>query len=118
MAVLEAKALDVKSELAIEDGLDEIRARNARIERTGNEIEQKLRVLVRWKTNEELEDEEVAKRAFRGYNTSIETDCRPLPMLSFERMNKRKKDATFALGRYQAEMYHDITRISMARIMH
>jgi hypothetical protein len=47
---------------------------------------------------EELEDEEVAKRAFRGYNTSIKTDCRPLPMLSFGRMNKRKKDATFALG--------------------
>ncbi|KAN0072235.1 Family of unknown function (DUF572) domain containing protein [Elaphomyces granulatus] len=98
IADLEAKSLDVKRELAIEDGLDEIRARNARIERTGNAMEEKLIALIQRDANQELEDEEAAKRAFRGYNTSIETDSRPLPMLSIGRMNKRKRGTPFDLG--------------------
>lgn len=42
IADLEAKSLNIRRELAIEVGLDEIRARNARIERTGNAMEAKL----------------------------------------------------------------------------
>jgi uncharacterized protein DUF572 len=98
IADLEAKSLDVKRELAIEDSLDEIRARNARIERTGNAMEEKLIALIQRDANQELEDEEAAKRAFRGYNTSIETDSRPLLMPSNGRMNKRKRGAPFDLG--------------------
>ncbi|OXV09674.1 hypothetical protein Egran_02563 [Elaphomyces granulatus] len=99
MTDLEARTLETKRELVIEDGLDEIRTRNARIERNGNAMKEKLKVLTQWDATQLApEDEEIAKRAFRIYNTSTETNSRPLPMLSFERTNKRKKDAPFALG--------------------
>lgn len=70
MAELEAKTVDAKREMAVADALDEIRSRNARIERAhreggvvgvvepivGSEEEERLRL--------EKEDEEAARRAF------------------------------------------------------
>jgi hypothetical protein len=50
MADLEARTLETKRELAIEDGLDEIRTRNARIERNGNAMKEKLKVMKRLRT--------------------------------------------------------------------
>jgi len=70
MAELEAKTADAKREMAVADALDEIRSRNARIERAkkeGVEVE----VVDRGPTAEEeerrrqeREDEEAARRAF------------------------------------------------------
>jgi Saf4/Yju2 protein len=112
MADLEAKTLDTKTELAIADALDEIRMRNARIDRTRNTMEE---IVLTPDTDanqdqaaQELEDEEAAKRAFHAdtgervqrlvLDDSIEPDS-PKPVLSFERTKKKqKKDAPFAFG--------------------
>ena len=74
MKELEEKAMDAKTEMEVADKLDEIRTRNARLERRdreGVEVESKPR----GKTEAELErerqekeDEEVARRAFLGAN--------------------------------------------------
>lgn len=69
MAELESKMLDSKREMAIADALDEIRTRNARIERNeaiGDEtaIAQVRDVVDEAKEKEEKEIEEAARKAF------------------------------------------------------
>ncbi|KAJ5908626.1 hypothetical protein N7495_001308 [Penicillium taxi] len=70
MAELEEKMKDSKREMAIADALDEIRTRNARIQRNGSNIDEAASVLVRDEVDEsrlreEKEDEEAARLAFR-----------------------------------------------------
>ncbi|CAD6587681.1 MAG: hypothetical protein ASARMPREDX12_002974 [Alectoria sarmentosa] len=73
MEVLEGKVLDAKREMEIADALDEIRTRNARIQRAegkgevDNALEQaeRARAELEWeKKRVEAEDEEAARRAF------------------------------------------------------
>ncbi|RJE22336.1 MRNA splicing protein [Aspergillus sclerotialis] len=69
MEQLEEKMLDSKREMAIADALDEIRTRNARIERGGALSEEAALAGVRDVVDEEREkaekeDEEMARRAF------------------------------------------------------
>lgn len=69
MEVLEEKMLDSKREMAIADALDEIRTRNARIERNearGDEtaLASVANVVDDEQLRQEKEDEEAAKRAF------------------------------------------------------
>lgn len=70
MAELEEKMKDSKREMAIADALDEIRTRNARIQRNGSNIDEIASTLVRndvdeEKLRQEKEDEEAALLAFR-----------------------------------------------------
>ena len=69
MAELEEKMLDSKREMAIADALDEIRTRNARIERNEARDEDATIAAVRDEIDEERlkaerEDDEAARRAF------------------------------------------------------
>ena len=68
MAELEAKTVDAKREMAIADALDEIRSRNARIERANREgagVEEALPgVEDEERARQEKEDEEAARKAF------------------------------------------------------
>lgn len=70
MAELEAKTADAKREMAVADALDEIRSRNARIERAhrdGVEIEvmdRGVNAEEEERRRQEREDEEAARRAF------------------------------------------------------
>ena len=69
MAELEAKTADAKREMAVADALDEIRSRNARIEkahREGVEIEAVVAPSAEdeLRRNQEEEDAEAARRAF------------------------------------------------------
>ncbi|KAL9070996.1 MAG: hypothetical protein Q9161_004496 [Pseudevernia consocians] len=73
MAVLEGKVVDAKREMEIADALDEIRTRNARIQRaegkgevdTALEQAERARAEMEWeKRRVEAEDEEAARRAF------------------------------------------------------
>jgi hypothetical protein len=73
MAELEQKMMDSKREMQIADALDEIRTRNARIERGEREGEEEVLANVRDKAEEERlkaeqEDEEAVKRAFEAAN--------------------------------------------------
>ncbi|KAF2090904.1 DUF572-domain-containing protein, partial [Saccharata proteae CBS 121410] len=117
MAELETKTLDAKQEMAIADALDEIRTRNARIER--GELGAEAVVVKPDKDEErerqEREDEEAARRAFE---TSTGEKVRRLdevaaaeaeaakdadsaampPPPTFKRVVKKKKDLSAALG--------------------
>ncbi|KAL1882699.1 hypothetical protein VTK73DRAFT_1611 [Phialemonium thermophilum] len=70
MAELEAKTIDAKREMAVADALDEIRSRNARIERAhreGADATVDLSILHpedEERLRQEKEDEEAARRAF------------------------------------------------------
>ncbi|KAF1813598.1 DUF572-domain-containing protein [Eremomyces bilateralis CBS 781.70] len=68
MKELEGKQVDAKTEMAIADALDEIRMRNARIEREGQGGTEAVQVvreqLDEEKKRQEMEDEEAARRAF------------------------------------------------------
>jgi hypothetical protein len=101
MADLEQKTLDAKTEMAVADALDEIRVRNARLERaqqatTADETESN----VQGQTAQELEDEEAARRAFitstgeRVLRTqeNVETDNKNLAV-SFQRFKKKHKES-------------------------
>lgn len=76
MADLEAKTADAKREMAVADALDEIRSRNARIEkahRDGVEIE--VNVVVpedELRRKQEEEDAEAARRAFARRHALLE----------------------------------------------
>ncbi|OIW30262.1 DUF572-domain-containing protein, partial [Coniochaeta ligniaria NRRL 30616] len=71
MAELEAKTADAKREMAVADALDEIRSRNARIERAKKEgvevgvvVDRGLGAEEEERARQEREDEEAARRAF------------------------------------------------------
>jgi hypothetical protein len=127
MGVLEGKMVDAKREMAIADALDEIRTRNARIERVGKgEVEVVERDLDKEKQLErervEKEIEEAARRAFSteegekvrrivdgeededltsakfGNEESKSKDASLMPPPTFKRGVKRKKDFGAALG--------------------
>ena len=121
MAELETKALDAKTEMAIADSLDQIRTRNARLERSGAtavvdmgldkaQIEREEA-----KKLQEAEDEEAARQAFRGGTgesvrrlvveeeeegdaVAPTTEETKAEATSFVRKKKTKKDLGAALG--------------------
>lgn len=80
MADLEAKNADARREMAVADALDEIRHRNARINRSEKEGVDYADVIVRAEDEErarqEREDDEAAKRAFAAWRLipNIEVD--------------------------------------------
>lgn len=124
MVELETKTLDAKREMQIADALDEIRTRNARIERGEGVVDA---VGLRTAEDEEREriekeDEEAAKRAFtteagekvrrlgdegEGLDGMHGHDLTPAPAAevtteapipTFKRVVKKKRDLTTALG--------------------
>ena len=121
MGELEGKMVDAKREMQIADALDEIRTRNARIERAergeGDVVASVKEPRDLAKEIEEQEDEELARKAFTtedgekvrrlGDNDldagekDIEVksnDAVLMPPPSFKRGVKRKKDFGAALG--------------------
>ncbi|BCR89793.1 Saf4/Yju2 family protein [Aspergillus chevalieri] len=119
MAELESKMLDSKREMAIADALDEIRTRNARIERNealGDEtaIAQVRDAVDEAKEKEEKEIEEAARKAFMtesgekvkriveedGPSTSTAAlEKKPdMPPPSFAKVKKPKKPLANSLG--------------------
>lgn len=125
MKELETKTLDAKTEMQIADALDEIRTRNARNERTGKEGAE---VTVADRIDEDREaqeraDEEAARLAFLGAtgekvkrvveeaqdqaigvtagpssSSSGLMGPPPVPVPTFQRTIKKKKDLSSALG--------------------
>ncbi|KAI9676025.1 MAG: Pre-mRNA-splicing factor cwf16 [Caeruleum heppii] len=115
MAELEVKTLDAKREMAIADALDEIRTRNARIERgEGKEgVASVQDERDEERERQEREDEEAAKRAFAMQDIPEETteaeetvtmedvpkdEAPKAAAPSFKRVVKKKKDLSSALG--------------------
>ncbi|KAI1810687.1 DUF572-domain-containing protein [Poronia punctata] len=69
MAELETKTVDAKREMAVADALDEIRTRNARVERAADRDDVEFGVAAPADTDaerQEREDAEAARRAFRA----------------------------------------------------
>jgi hypothetical protein len=108
MADLEAKTLDAKTEMAVADALDEIRTRNARLERIGDAEQhtliRKQDSLEKDLAQQDLEDDKIAKQAFRAKTEELlqivvedvaETET---AAPSFARVVKKKKDLGAALG--------------------
>lgn len=126
MKELEAKTLDAKTEMQIADALDEIRTRNARNERAGKDGGEVTVADRRDEERErqEQEDEEAARLAFMGSTGEkikrlVEEDEEdvpealtatrsssgdgsmgppPVPVPTFQRTIKKKKDLKSALG--------------------
>ncbi|KAK1760994.1 CWC16 protein [Echria macrotheca] len=110
MAELEAKTADAKREMAVADALDEIRSRNARIEKAHREGVDVVDVVVVPKVNdEEEEDAEAARRAFAFAKQQeaweepvVEDEGPPVeaagPSPAFKRQVKKKKDHSALLG--------------------
>lgn len=123
MAELEEKMKDSKREMAIADALDEIRTRNARIERNETKSDDVALSFVRDEVDEaklqqEREDEEAARQAFMtstgervkriveekpaapaGPSASKPSSVQmPPPSTSFARVKKPKKPAATSLG--------------------
>jgi hypothetical protein len=116
MEELEAKNLDAQREMAAADALDEIRHRNARINRSEKEGVDFADTIVRTEDEErekqEREDDEAAKKAFAAaaraqmqMDTIPENEApavlepvAPAPAPSFKRVVKKKKDHSAALG--------------------
>ncbi|KAL4926121.1 Saf4/Yju2 family protein [Aspergillus undulatus] len=106
MAELEEKMLDSKREMAIADALDEIRTRNARIERGGALGEEAALATVKEQVDEaalraQQEDEEAARKAFMTETgekvkrlvedeSTPEQATTPAPAPSFARVKKKK----------------------------
>lgn len=108
MVELETKTLDAKREMQIADALDEIRTRNARIERGEGVIDT---VGVKdthdaERERQEKEDEEIARRAFQTEAgekvrrlAEQDEEAKPdVPVPSFKKTVKKKKDLSAALG--------------------
>ncbi|KAM0238638.1 hypothetical protein ACHAPO_003606 [Fusarium lateritium] len=118
MEELEAKNMDAQREMAAADALDEIRHRNARINRSEKEGVDFADTIVRTEDEErekqEKEDEEAAKKAFAAARARMEMEViveddtavelaapepiMPAPAPSFKRAIKKKKDHSAALG--------------------
>ncbi|KAH7413604.1 CWC16 protein [Phaeosphaeria sp. MPI-PUGE-AT-0046c] len=112
MKELETKVLDAKTEMAIADALDEIRSRNARIEkadRDGVETTIEPDPADDRRRRQEEEDAEAAKQAFAGRSMPdlgeeiIEEDMMDAPFEeapapTFAKKPKEKKDFGAALG--------------------
>ena len=126
MENLETKVVDAKREMEIADALDEIRTRNARNERAGKKVEVEDVVKKAEEAKEmerrriELEDEEAVRRAFMSEDgekvrrisgeedatvkaASITVDdagkaAEAMPLPSFKRAPKKKRDLGAALG--------------------
>jgi Saf4/Yju2 protein len=126
MAELEVKTLDAKTEMAIADALDEIRTRNARLEKAGKDVEATVErdVVDLERERQEKEDAEAARKAFEtrkmpdlheeviddddpnvatasgagpvNSEAPVEKPAEPVP--SFKRVMKKKKDFGAALG--------------------
>jgi hypothetical protein len=125
MKELETKTLDAKREMQIADALDEIRTRNARIERADGSTALENLIMVKDAEDEEREREEkeIEERARRAFMTdegervrrlaeeeeranaygeearagsAQETPKEPVP--TFRRTVKKKKDLGAALG--------------------
>jgi Saf4/Yju2 protein len=105
MAALEAKTMDAKTEMAVADALDEIRVRNARLDRTQQAASEDLNsgnVASSTRTAQEIEDDEAARLAFE--NAEGERVIRIAPeqevevesgiaLPSFQRSKKKNKKA-------------------------
>ncbi|KAL4904463.1 hypothetical protein BDW74DRAFT_154907 [Aspergillus multicolor] len=114
MAELEEKMLDSKREMAIADALDEIRTRNARIERNEALGDEVALAHVQEQVDEEAlraqrEDEEAARKAFmtetgekvkRLVEDESTPEQTPVPVAppSFARVKKAKKPLPNSLG--------------------
>ena len=111
MKDLESKVHDAKQEMAVSDALDEIRSRNARIEKAekeGKRTDIQIEPVDDLRKRQEDEDAEAARRAFesRGLpdigEETIEDDMDDVPVEApitvFARKAKEKKDFTAALG--------------------
>ncbi|KAF4493799.1 YJU2-Essential nuclear, spliceosomal component [Fusarium agapanthi] len=113
MEELEAKNQDAQREMAAADALDEIRHRNARINRSEKEGVDFVDTIVRTEDEErkqqEKEDEEAAKAAFAAARAQVESSAKvaepentPIepqaPATTFKRAVKKKKDHAAALG--------------------
>jgi hypothetical protein len=111
MKDLEGKVHDAKQEMAISDALDEIRSRNARIEKAekeGKRTDIQAEPVDDLRKRQEEEDEEAARRAFesRGLpdigEEAIEEEMVDVPIETpitvFAKKTKEKKDFTAALG--------------------
>ncbi|KAF2754814.1 DUF572-domain-containing protein [Pseudovirgaria hyperparasitica] len=120
MAELELKTIDAKTEMAIADALDEIRTRNARLERADKDGEATVQQDPESEKLEaqEREDAEIARRAFEkrieeeistevgvggahSSTTTAQADSAampPPPPPTFKRAPKKKKDFGAALG--------------------
>lgn len=124
MENLETKVVDAKREMEIADALDEIRTRNARMERAGKKGD--VEDLVKQAADEreaerkriESEDEEATKSAFYSEGgervkkleadsdgdatvdalTKVSITASEMPPPSFKRAPKKKKDLAGALG--------------------
>ncbi|KAF1831950.1 DUF572-domain-containing protein [Decorospora gaudefroyi] len=112
MKELETKVLDAKTEMAIADALDEIRSRNARMEKTDREgvtTVAKPDAASEDRKRQEEEDAEAARRAFGSLGMPdiseevIEEDMVDAPIAmpvvtTFVKKPKEKKDFGAALG--------------------
>lgn len=112
MKELETKVLDAKQEMAIADALDEIRSRNARIERAekdGKKADVPVVDVDEARKRQEEEDAEAARKAFErkrmpdlGEEVIDEEEMNDAPTEApapvFFKKPKEKKDYAAALG--------------------
>ncbi|KAF2746094.1 DUF572-domain-containing protein [Sporormia fimetaria CBS 119925] len=112
MKELETKVMDAKTEMAIADALDEIRSRNARIERADKEgIRTDVPdVADEQRKKQEEEDAEAARRAFANAampdigeepiedSEMVDNETAPPPVPAFVKQVKAKKDPAAMLG--------------------
>lgn len=112
MKELETKVLDAKTEMAIADALDEIRSRNARLEkadREGKKTDIQPDLEDDRRKRQEEEDAEAARQAFANRTMPdlgeevideemVDEPIQIPPVTAFSKKPKEKKDFTAALG--------------------